>query len=198
MIPLLQSNATTLAALSPPIKHPLSLLSHLTSLPPPEPYVLPSGETLHPPSPSGISSRKLVIFGDCSGGTRNPRFQQMCEDPSLLVHECTNGSIPERTQRGEKGRKVRISELESSLVKQREQKDGCVLGRERSGPAEVTSDAGSTREREAESRLLREEEKKQKVRVKAQGRGHSTPDEVGEFAKSIRARRVVLNHFSAM
>ena len=196
MIPLLQANATALAALSPPVKHPLSLLSHLTSLPPPEPYILPSGDIIRPPLPSGISSRKFVILGDCSGGTRNPRFQQMCEDPSLLVHECTNGSIPERIQRGEKGRKVRVCELEPSLVKQREQQDGGVLGRERSGPAEVTSDASSTRQ--DESRLLREEEKKQKVRMKVQSRGHSTPDEVGEFANSIRARRVVLNHFSAM
>jgi ribonuclease Z len=34
------------------------------------------------------------------------------------------------------------------------------------------------------------------VRYKAIGRGHSTADMAGEFAKSIRARRLVLNHFS--
>jgi len=68
LIPLLQLNALALASLDPPIKHPLSLLSHLNSFPPPPPYTLPSGEILHPPSPSGVPPRKIVIFGDCSGG----------------------------------------------------------------------------------------------------------------------------------
>jgi ribonuclease Z len=34
------------------------------------------------------------------------------------------------------------------------------------------------------------------VRKKAIGRGHSTADMAGEFAKNIRARRLYLNHFS--
>jgi ribonuclease Z len=34
------------------------------------------------------------------------------------------------------------------------------------------------------------------VRTKAIGRGHSTADMAGEFAKKIRARRLYLNHFS--
>ena len=51
---------------------------------------------------------------------------------------------------------------------------------------------------EAEARRKREEARKVEVREKAVGRGHSTPDEVGEFARDIRARRVVVNHFSSM
>lgn len=37
----------------------------------------------------------------------------------------------------------------------------------------------------------------EEVRAKAISRGHSTPDMAGEFAKSIGARRLFLNHFSA-
>ena len=85
----------------------------------------------------------------------------MCEDPSLLVHECTNGVIP--------------NSLHPSLRLQ-----------------DLGDEGGS------ESRRLREELKKGEVRKKAMSRGHSTPDEVGHFAKTIRARRVVLNHFSTM
>lgn len=36
-----------------------------------------------------------------------------------------------------------------------------------------------------------------KVRERAMARGHSTPVMAGEFADAIRARRLVLNHFSA-
>lgn len=35
------------------------------------------------------------------------------------------------------------------------------------------------------------------VRAKAMSRGHSTPGMAGEFAKSINAHRLILNHFSA-
>lgn len=42
------------------------------------------------------------------------------------------------------------------------------------------------------------EKKREEVQKKARSRGHSTPKEVGEFAKAIKARRVVINHFSAM
>lgn len=35
------------------------------------------------------------------------------------------------------------------------------------------------------------------VKAKAMSRGHSTPGMAGEFAKSINASRLILNHFSA-
>lgn len=41
------------------------------------------------------------------------------------------------------------------------------------------------------------EEERRKVREKAVSRGHSTPDMAGEFARTIRAQRLFLNHFSA-
>jgi len=187
LIPILQSNATALAELDPPVKHPLSLLSHLTSLPVPDPYTLPSGETLHPPAPSGIHPRKLVIFGDCSGGTSNPVFEKMCQHPSLLIHECTNSAVPELVQRGEKGRKVRMKGMDNGLVKRSEEQTGKKVGHE--GPKE---------DEEAKSRAEREITKVEEVRKKAQKRGHSTPAEVGEFARRVQARRVIVNHFSAM
>lgn len=187
LIPLLQSNAAELAKFTPPVLHPLSLLSQLTSLPPPPPFTLPSGEILHPPEPSGVPPRKLVIFGDCSGGTKNPYFQGMCEDPSLLIHECTNSFIPDLIQRGEKGRKVRTTDLEPSLVE-----------KSRNGYGKPGDQGPTDRDEDVEGRREREAKRKEEVKRKALGRGHSTPDEVGEFARNIRAKRVVVNHFSAM
>ena len=184
LIPLLKSNAEALAAQDPPVKHCLSLLSTLTSLPTPDPITLPSGETIHPPEPSGIPARKLVIFGDCSGGTKNSTFKTMCQDASLLVHECTNSFIPELIQRGKKGAKVRTRDMEPSLM----EKNGTMKNLREVDPVDE----------EAEARRKREEARKVEVREKAVGRGHSTPDEVGEFARDIRARRVVVNHFSSM
>jgi ribonuclease Z len=184
LIPLLKSNAEALAAQDPPVKHCLSLLSTLTSLPTPDPITLPSGETINPPEPSGIPARRLVIFGDCSGGTKNSTFKTMCEDASLLVHECTNSFIPELIQRGKKGAKVRTRDMEPSLM----EKNGTMKNLREIDPIDE----------EAEARRNREEARKVEVREKAVGRGHSTPDEVGEFARDIRARRVVVNHFSSM
>ena len=54
---------------------------------------------------------------------------------------------------------------------------------------------------ESKNRAEREErEAKNKLEIsrKAISRGHSTPEEVGKFAGQIRARRIVVNHFSAM
>ncbi|WWC63315.1 uncharacterized protein I303_105915 [Kwoniella dejecticola CBS 10117] len=190
LIPLLQSNAEGLASLDPPIKHPLSLLSHLTSLPPPPPYTLPSGDVIHPPQPSGVSPRKLVIFGDCSGGTENPTFQKMCAEPSLLVHECTNGHIPYKVQRGDKGMKIRKQDLEPSLE---EKRDKLFFHKQPgSGIKDKTNGNGSSDE------SFKDDEKRRAIQEKAISRGHSTPEEVGTFAKVIKAKRVIINHFSAM
>lgn len=183
IIPLLTQHAAALRQYDPPIHHPLSVLSLLTKLPPPPPFVLPDGTSLQPPKPSGIPGRKLIIFGDCAGGTENTTFQQMCQDPSLLVHECTNAHIAEPYQKGEAGRRVRVGGLEHSQLKKKEIEMGHKLGEE--------AISGSNEGQEAEK-------KREGVRKKAKARGHSTPTEVGEFARAIRARRVVINHFSAM
>ncbi|WVQ81846.1 hypothetical protein IAT38_003973 [Cryptococcus sp. DSM 104549] len=200
LIPLLRSNAEALAAQDPPVKHPLSLLSLLTALPPPPPITLPSGDIIHPPGPSGTSPRKIVIFGDCSGGTRNSVFKEMCKDASLLVHECTNGAIPGRIQKGPKGQAVRAKDLAPSLVSERGVDVGgsgsAHSGKEGNGHTEKSGQPKSKASGQTEEKEF--EEKKVQVRQRAQGRGHSTPDEVGEFAREIRARRVVINHFSAM
>ncbi|WVW85597.1 hypothetical protein I302_107635 [Kwoniella bestiolae CBS 10118] len=196
LIPLLKSNADALASLDPPIKHPLSLLSHLTSLPPPPPYTLPSGDVIHPPPPSGVSPRKLVIFGDCSGGTENPTFQKMCEDPSLLVHECTNGHIPHDVQRGDKGMKIRKKDLEPSLEAKR---DRLFFHKPSDNKVDHTHQNGNGHDHISQGDILaKDNEKRLEVQKKALSRGHSTPEEVGNFAKSIKARRVIVNHFSAM
>lgn len=124
----------------------------------------------------------------------------MCSDPSLLVHECTNAAIPSALQKGEKGRQVRVKGLEHSLLKKVEIQKGEKMGDESHnetsrpnghdhGIAAIASGRRVTQE---------EETKREEVRKKAKSRGHSTPKEVGEFARRIRARRVVINHFSAM
>ncbi|ORX38521.1 beta-lactamase-like protein [Kockovaella imperatae] len=159
LIPLLQSNATALAEQDPPIRHPLSLLSYLTSVPPPQPFSLPSGEILHPPDPSGVSPRKIVIFGDCTGGTKNAAFREMCHEPSLLIHECTRAAVPDYIQ-----------------------------------PSKKMKGVGSDRD------ALRslEVDKRRHAQEKALLRGHSSPIEVGEFAREIQPKRLILNHFSVM
>lgn len=107
----------------------------------------------------------------------------MCNDPSLLIHECTNAHISEPYQKGEKGRKVRVGGLEHSLLERKEGEMGHKLGEEAIAGPNIGEDA---------------EKKREGVQKKAKSRGHSTPKEVGEFARAIRARRVVINHFSAM
>ncbi|BEI90775.1 uncharacterized protein CcaverHIS019_0308450 [Cutaneotrichosporon cavernicola] len=198
LIPLLQANAKELAAQDPPVRHPLSLLSHLSSLPPPPPLTLPSGEVIHPPEPTGEPGRKLVIFGDCAGGTPNEALQRMCHDASLLVHECTNAAIPESVGKGDRGRAVRASGLEQSLEAKRS-KEFDQAAKDRGvvrepwifhGNHQTTSSAVKAVEAFAD--------KRDATRVKARSRGHATPDEVGEFAYAINARRVAVNHFSAM
>lgn len=232
LIPLLTSHKAALAQMDPPIHHPLSVLSRLTALPP-TPFTLPDGTVLSPPSPSGVPRRKLVIFGDCSGGTPNTTFASLCAEPSLLVHECTNASMPARLQKGEKGRKVRVMGLEHSMVKKVEINKGEKLGNDacKSGDGgkmggegccidgsdghghgqgcgcngQTGTDAnghGRDADANAEEARRREEEEDAQKRIetqkRAKSRGHSTPKEVGEFAAQVRAKRVVVNHFSAM
>ena len=108
----------------------------------------------------------------------------MCQDASLLIYECTNSFIPELIQRGKKGAKVRTRDMEPSLM----EKNGTMKNLREIDPVGE----------EVEARKKREEARRVEVREKAVGRGHSTPDEVGEFARDIRARRVVVNHFSSM
>ena len=169
LIPLLQSNAPALAALDPPVRHALSLLSHLTSFPPPEPYILPSGDVLSPPEASGVEPRKIVILGDCTGGTDNRAFENMCNDASLLVHECTRAAIPESVQRTKKGKARAVS------------------AGARMTAVEAEADLASF-----------EADKVEDARSKALARGHSSPFEVAQFVKKIRPRRVAIDHFSVM
>ena len=162
LVPLLQANGPDLIASG--VKQPLSLLTHLTSLPLPPPYKLPSGDVIKPPEPSDQPARKLVILGDCSGSD-NARFLEMCMDPSMLVHECTNAAI-----RSQYERKKRAEH-----------------------PPDPDPKSGS-----AAATQQQWEERQAIVKEKAVKRGHSTPTEVGQFSRTIRARRLIINHFSTM
>ena len=121
------------------------------------------------------------------------------------MHECTNAYIPARLQKGEKGRKVRVMGLEHSMVKKVEINKGEKLGSEAcKGNGEGKGGEGCNGHGEdADARAAREEQeeeerKREETRKRAKSRGHSTPTEVGEFAARVGARRVVVNHFSAM
>lgn len=61
-------------------------------------------------------------------------------------------------------------------------------------PDGLDGEDAADRQAEKEEELRKREE----TQKKAKSRGHSTPKEVGDFAGAIRARRVVVNHFSAM
>ena len=76
--------------------------------------------------------------------------------------------------------------MDNGLVQRSEEQTGKTVGKE------------DSHRDEDKSRQEKEESKRAATRKKAQGRGHSTPDEVGSFAKKINARRVIVNHFSAM
>nr|ODO02246.1 ribonuclease Z [Cryptococcus depauperatus CBS 7855] len=197
LIPLLQANAKDLMQRDPPVLHPLSLLSHLTSLPPPPPLTLPSGDVIQPPEPSGLPPRKFVIFGDCLGGTQNHVFKKMCEDASLLIHECTNAAIPQAIQRDNKGQNARMRNLKPSLAITCGTSTGGTVSSHQLEP-EAERAATECNKQNGDYVYDVDENKKREVEKKAQSRGHSTPDQVGEFARDIRARRVVVNHFSAM
>jgi ribonuclease Z len=122
----------------------------------------------------------------------------MCEDASLLVHECTNAAIPEKIGRGDKGRKTQVQGLTPSLV-EKMNRQGQAVGGGNGGPShEPLVGPWGSQVGDQPGLTEKDETKRVEVRKKAEGRGHATPKEVGEFAQAIRARRVVVNHFSAM
>lgn len=82
--------------------------------------------------------------------------------------------------------------MEPSLAAKKEKETGKTDEKE----GRVNGDGDE--ESENKSRSEREAKNKEEVQRKAISRGHSTPEEVGAFAGGIRARRVVVNHFSAM
>ncbi len=190
---LLDANKDALAQLSPPIKHPRSLISRLKSTR--EPYTLPSGDILHPPPLSATRPRKVAILGDCFG-TSNAAFYDLCRDASLLVHECTNAWIPEGVEKGAQGRKAQASDLDQSLVEQVKERMEAKAEEDKKQDG-GGGERGNKQESEAEQPCSVATER-DKIETKARSRGHSTPQMVGAFARDIRARRVALNHFSVM
>lgn len=184
--PILQANAAQLAALKPPVRNPLSILSVLSKKR--QSYTLPDGQTLDPPPLSAKGSRKLVIFGDCSA-TDNAAFIDLCRNASLLVHECTNAWIDPAIEKGDKGRSVREADLDKSL-----------LDRFKKNLASESNQSGQNADRTPSSFVTGEDEQeaKQKVEAKAKKRGHSTADMTGAFARELGVKRLAMNHFSAM
>ncbi len=120
-------------------------------------------------------------------------FREMAKDSSLLVHECTNAWTPDQIQQAEKGKKSRAGEVVGTSVNQIRTGEGL---HEQIKP----NLAGVIRDTDAGSSELTESqlEAKKVVENKARSRGHSTPDIAGGFARDIQARRLAMNHFSAM
>lgn len=123
------------------IRHPRSLTNRIVK--DRQPVDLPDGTTLEPP-PLTIPGRKLAICGDTydatggldGGGGAASGLSLLAQNSTVLVHECTNASLP--------GDKLDVEE----------------------------------------------------TKVRAQSRGHSTPQVAGAFAGRIRAQSLLLNHFS--
>jgi ribonuclease Z len=80
--------------------------------------------------------------------------------------------------------------MDDGLVKRSEEQTGKTVGKD--------GHKSDHKDEDVEAIKRRDEEKRESMRQKALGRGHSTPDEVGEFARQVGARRLVVNHFSAM
>lgn len=201
LLPILENEREALALLPPaaggPITNPRAVLSLLTSSR--LPFTLPSGTVLQPPEVDPEPRRKIVIMGDCSG-VSNDAFVQLAQEPSLLVHECTNAWIDPVIEKGDKGKRVRTAELDKTLIAGGKKTPVSGPG---GGPPGSDGPGGS--ELEGIDFIKMEQERVRKilaakavVEQKARSRGHSTPDMVGAFARRIRARRVALNHFSVM
>lgn len=194
LLPLLEAEREALVSLPPdqggPIANPRAVLSLLISRK--QPFTLPSGTVLEPPVVDPEPRRKIVIMGDCSG-VSNEAFIELARAPSMLVHECTNAWIDPVIDKGDKGKRVRTAELDKTLIG----------GGKR--PVPGTPAEGGEGQSEGVDFIKMEQERVRKilaakavVEQKARARGHSTPDMVGAFARRIQARRVTLNHFSAM
>jgi ribonuclease Z len=192
LVPLLEAEREALAILPPeqggPIPNPRAVLSLLTSRK--LPFTLPSGTVLQPPAIDPEPRRKIVIMGDCSG-VSNEAFMELAKEPSMLVHECTNAWIDPVIDKGDKGKRVRTAELDKTLI-----------GGKRDNP-QPGAEGGEAAEgldfiKMEQERVRKILAAKAVVEQKARSRGHSTPDMVGAFARRIQARRVTLNHFSAM
>jgi ribonuclease Z len=189
LVPLLEAERDALAILPPeqggPITNPRAVLSLLTSRK--LPFTLPSGTVLQPPAIDPEPRRKIVTMGDCSG-VSNEAFMELARGPSMLVHECTNAWIDPVIDKGDKGKRVRTAELDKTLI-----------GGKRTQPgAEAAEEPEVDFIKMEQERVRKILAAKAVVEQKARSRGHSTPDMVGAFARRIQARRVTLNHFSAM
>ncbi|KAJ9115451.1 hypothetical protein QFC22_005209 [Naganishia vaughanmartiniae] len=200
LLPLLEAEREALAALPEPITNPRSILSRLTSTR--QSFTLPSGLVLDPPPPSTEPARKIVIMGDCAG-VSNDAFEELAREPSLLVHECTNAWIDPGVEKGEKGARVRTAELDKTIRTApgsggTNSPAGTPGGQPTNGAAAAAGPGGEEWIKMEQERVRRILEAKAVVEQKARSRGHSTPDMVGAFARRIGARRVALNHFSAM
>lgn len=200
LLPLLEAEREALAALAEPITNPRSILSRLSSTR--QPYTLPSGLVLQPPLLSTEPARKIVIMGDCAGVSNNA-FEELARDPSLLVHECTNAWIDPGVEKGEKGARVRTAELDKTIRSApasagTHNPAGAPGGQPAGGTPEAAGPGGEEWIRMEQERVRKILAAKAVVEQKARSRGHSTPDMVGAFARRIGARRLALNHFSAM
>ncbi|KAJ9094959.1 hypothetical protein QFC21_005751 [Naganishia friedmannii] len=199
LLPLLEAEREALAALPEPITNPRSILSRLTSTR--QRFTLPSGLVLDPPPLSTEATRKIVIMGDCAG-VSNDAFEDLAREPSLLVHECTNAWIDPGVEKGEKGARVRTAELDKTIrstpASAGTNNPGTPGGQPASGATETAGPVGEEWIKMEQERVRRILAAKAVVEHKARSRGHSTPDMVGAFARRIGARRVALNHFSAM
>ena len=144
---------------NPRLRHPRQITSILTKTG--EPFALPDGQVLAPPKVSDVRPRKIVIMGDCAG-TENDAFLSLVDDPSLLVHECTNAWVDPR-------------------IEKRSATDGDI------------------QDKDAEQEALRViHEAREKIQTRAKSHGHSDAEMAGLFAQKISAKRLAVNHFSAM
>lgn len=195
LIPLIQSQRSALASLSPPIKNPLSLLSVLSSTH--AQYTLPNGIVLEPPKLSSYPPRKIAIFGDCAG-THNQALKTLSQGASLLVHECTNAWIDPAIEKGERGKVLEEEEVDHSVlaeVKHRMKEKTNLLS---ATPGGKYVEDGFNPVPTISERSDAEVDGRDRIEKRARSRGHSVPDMVGKFARELNVKRLAMNHFSAM
>jgi len=139
-----------------------------------------------------MSRRKVVICGDCSDASG---ISQIAMYPSILVHEATKAFMPpcilnEGTEYTDRASLMQI--LDNPLAAARSNAPNESLPDKESTPG-GTNVAGTG--------IIDDVPPKKQVtaadvREGAIASGHSTPAMAGEFAHSIGARRLYLNHIS--
>lgn len=162
---------------------------------------MPDGTMIHPPDK--VKGQKLTILGDTYDPSNIIPFAM---NSNVLIHEATNAYLSRVLERNvNKTGRVEIdkggfikSTFRSTKDRSEEEKYGFKHdslsrpGRDLIGSGDLADIGNGMKLSSAEH-----EKEAKEVRKRAISHGHSTPEMAGRFAAKIRAKILILNHFSS-